>query len=55
MAFLQKLCLWVLLFPLTMIGYTIVHTWTAVVFVFNSPFDVWLMISSAVEETKHEL
>jgi hypothetical protein len=51
---LVKSLLWIVLFPITVIGFFIMTLVECVSFIFNSPVDVWDLISKSVDEATSE-
>jgi hypothetical protein len=51
---LLKLILWTLLYPLVVAGYALMSIFEICVFVFNSPVDVWMIISDSVDNPQEE-
>ena len=45
----QKLILWLLIYPSALVVYFSVAILEAITFLFNSPVDIWILISEAVD------
>ncbi len=52
--FLVKTVLWVLLYPLLFTGYFAISCFQALSFLFNSPVDLWIIISNSLEQQAEE-
>jgi len=50
--FLVKIAIWLVMYPFGLIGYTIMSIVDMAHFLFNSPVDVWNIISKAVDGTE---
>lgn len=46
---IQKSILWLLIYPMACVAYFFVAIVEAITFLFNSPVDVWILISEAVD------
>lgn len=51
---LLKMILWTFLYPLVVAGYAIMSIFEVAVFIFNSPVDVWTIISDSVDNPQEE-
>lgn len=52
---LIKALLWLAVYPIMCIGYITVTAWDLVSFLFNSPVDVWMIISRSVDDSQEEI
>jgi hypothetical protein len=50
--FLAKLIAWLVLYPLTLLGFVMTTVFSVFSFLFNSPVDIWIMISKTLDEEK---
>lgn len=46
---IAKLLLWTTLYPIAVVSFFFTWLWNMVVFLFNSPVDIWMLISDAVD------
>lgn len=46
---LAKIAIWLVMYPIGLIGYVIMSIIEMLSFLFNSPVDIWNIISSAVD------
>lgn len=51
---LVKSLLWIILFPITVVGFFIMTLIECLSFLFNSPVDVWELISKSIDEATSE-
>lgn len=51
---LVKIGIWLLLYPLTVIGFFLISAFECAWFLFNSPVDVWGVINRSIKEVYGE-
>jgi hypothetical protein len=49
---LTKVIAWSLLYPIALCGFAMSIVFTIVSFLFNSPVDIWIMISNTIDENE---
>ena len=47
---LTKVLAWSVLYPIALCGFAVSTLFTVISFLFNSPVDIWVMISSTIDE-----
>jgi hypothetical protein len=52
---LAKIAIWLVMYPFGLIGYIIMSIVEMVGFLFNSPVDIWNIISRAVDGVEEEV
>jgi hypothetical protein len=52
--FLIKTAIWTLLYPLVLLGFAARIVFMIISFLFHSPVDIWILISSSLESTQVE-
>lgn len=52
--FLIKLAMWSVLFPAALLGYAIMTILEVIAFLFNSPVDIWRIISNSLDSVQEE-
>jgi hypothetical protein len=48
--FLIKVAIWLVMFPITVVGFAWMSILEWVAFLFNSPIDIWTIVSHNVDE-----
>jgi hypothetical protein len=51
---LMKVIFWLALYPLTVAGFILTSAWEVILFLFNSPIDVWNIIGRAFDDPESE-
>lgn len=51
---LMKIMFWLMLYPLSVVGFIITSIWDMVLFLFHSPVDIWNIISRAFDNIEAE-
>lgn len=52
---LAKIAIWLVMYPLGLVGYVIMSIIEMAMFLFNSPVDIWNIISRAVDGVEEEV
>lgn len=52
---LAKIAIWLVMYPLGVVGYFIMSVLEVLAFLFNSPVDIWNIISKAVDGEEEEV
>lgn len=51
---LAKIAIWLVMYPVGLVGYVVMSIIEMIGFLFNSPVDIWNIISNAVDGVEEE-